>query len=257
MIQSVDRAVRILLELQGARHLGLTEMASRLGLANSTVHGILQTLVARGMVEQDRAGRYMLGAGVLRLGNVFLDSNELRLHALSWADSLAERTGFAVRVGVPLATDAVVVLHVLRPDGTPQMSETGIAIPAHASALGRAMLAFHPKARRLLDGEDPLPRLTGRTIADRGALDAALEVIRAESVASGQDEVVIGESELAAPVFDARGEVVGAVSVVVATPEWPVEDAVVTAVRETAIAVSRSLGSPRWPALMESDQRAG
>ncbi|MFP4311580.1 MAG: helix-turn-helix domain-containing protein, partial [Nitriliruptoraceae bacterium] len=51
MIQSVDRAIAILLELQGARRLRLTELAARLSLPNSTVHGIVATLAARGMVE--------------------------------------------------------------------------------------------------------------------------------------------------------------------------------------------------------------
>ena len=61
MIQSVDRAVRILLALQGARRINLSDLAAQLGLPNSTVHGILRTLAEHGMVEQEPGSvRYML-----------------------------------------------------------------------------------------------------------------------------------------------------------------------------------------------------
>lgn len=257
MIQSVNRAVRILLELQGARRLGLTEIASRLKLANSTVHGIVQTLVAGGMVEQDSAGRYMLGPGVLRLGNVYLDSNELRLRSLAAAEVLSERTGHAVRVAVLLSDVVIVVHHVFRPDGSMQMREVGIAVPAHASALGKALLAFHPEARELLRTDAPLPRLTGRTIATQPELDRALAAVREGAIAGGEDEVVIGESEVAAPIFDASGAAIGAIGVVVPTPETPAGPAIVNAVREAAVTISRGMGALAWPVTAVDDQRAG
>ena len=258
MIQSVDRAVRILFELQDARRLGLTQLASRLELANSTCHGIVQTLVAQGLVEQDATGRYMLGPGVLRLGNVYLESNELRLRSLAAVDALAERTGHAVRVGVLLGTDVIVVHHVFRPDGSRQMSETGISIPVHASALGRALLAFHPEARALLPRDGPLPRLTGRTIVDVDELDERLEEVRANAIAYGQDEVVIGESEIAAPIVDADGGTVGAVGLVIPTPELTDDPLLVNAVRDAAVRICRSLGAPTWPVVPAGDaQRAG
>ena len=85
VIQSVDRAIRVLSTLQGARQMSLSELAGRLGLPPSTVHGIVRTLVAHGMVVQDRgSGRYQLGPAVLRLGNVYLDTLELRSRAMPW-----------------------------------------------------------------------------------------------------------------------------------------------------------------------------
>ncbi|WP_052668950.1 IclR family transcriptional regulator [Nitriliruptor alkaliphilus] len=255
MIQSVDRAVSVLLELQGARRLGLTELASRMGLANSTVHGIVQTLVARGMVEQDTAGRYALGAGVLLLGNVYLDSNELRLRSTSWADALSERTGYAVRVGVILGGDIVVVHHVMRPDGSRQMREIGIDIPAHGTALGKAVLAFHAEARATLPSDVPLRRLTGRTVVDTAALDEVLADVRAGGIARAEDEAVIGESEVAAPIFDAKGAVAGAIAIVVPTSDLPLDAGIEDAVRRAAIDVSRDLGAPTWPVGLP-DQRA-
>ena len=64
MIQSVDRAARILHELgSGSPTLGVTELGARLGLAKPTVHGLLRTLEQSGLVSQDVAtGRYSLGS---------------------------------------------------------------------------------------------------------------------------------------------------------------------------------------------------
>lgn len=77
MIQSVDRAARITKVLaNGPRRLGVSEIADRLGLTRPTVHGLLQTLQAHGFVEQDRdSDKYQLGAGLLQLGNSYLDLN--------------------------------------------------------------------------------------------------------------------------------------------------------------------------------------
>jgi DNA-binding IclR family transcriptional regulator len=102
MIQSVDRSVRILLALQAARRLSLSDLAARLDLPNSTVHGILRTLAAHGMVEQEPGSlRYMLGPGGSTLSSVYLDSLDFRSRALKWAEELSRRTGASVRAGVP------------------------------------------------------------------------------------------------------------------------------------------------------------
>jgi DNA-binding IclR family transcriptional regulator len=165
VIQSVDRAIRVLVALQGARRMTLSELAGRLQLPASTVHGIVRTLVSHGMVGQERgSGRYQLGPAVLRLGNVYLDTLELRSKAIPWAEDLARRTGCAVRTGVLLLDDVVIIHHEPRPDGSRQMPEVGIVIPAHASALGKAILAFDDEAAARLFSTAPLRSMTGETI---------------------------------------------------------------------------------------------
>src|SRR6187455_3649045 len=144
--------------------MSLAELAARLELAPSTTHGIVRTLVEHGMVVQEhRSGRYQLGPAVLRLGNVYLDTLELRSKAIPWAEDLARRTGFAVRTAVLLLDDVVIIHHEPRPDGSRQMPEVGIVIPAHASALGKAILAFDGDAGRPLLSE-PLRSMTGETL---------------------------------------------------------------------------------------------
>ncbi len=247
MIQSVDRAIRVLTALQGARRMTLSEIAARLELPPSTVHGLVRTLVQHGMVVQEHgSSRYQLGPAVLRLGNVYLDTLELRSKAIPWAEDLARRTGFAVRSAVLLLDDVVIIHHEPRPDGSRQMPEVGIVIPAHASALGKAILAFHPVDERRL-GHGSLRSMTGETITTLEELTAQLATVRATGVAVEMDEAVLGECGLAGPLFDSSGSVAGAIGVVVPTGAWPVEDTVRDAVREAARAISRELGATAWP----------
>lgn len=250
-IQSVDRAAAILKALaSGPRRLGVSELADRLGLTRPTVHGLLQTLQAHGFVEQDRdSDKYQLGAGLLQLGNSFLDLNELRSRSLVHAERLAERADAAVRVGVMHGASVVVVHHVFRPDTTLQILEVGAELPLHASALGKAMLAFAGEEARLDLFSEPLPRLTSRTLAP-SALRKELEEVRERGFARERDEAILGESSIAAPIFDHSGSAVGAIGVVGDTerimPRGPARG-LAPAVAEAARGVSRELGATRWP----------
>jgi len=253
VIQSVDRAVRVLTALQGSRRMTLSELAASLGLPPSTVHGIVKTLVGHGMVVQDRgSSRYMLGPRVLLLGNVYLDTLDLRSRTAPWAEELARRTGLAVRTGVLLLDEVVIIHHEPRPDGTRQMPELGIVIPAHASALGKAILAYSSSARKALE-EGPtspgpgLRSMTGDTITDLAQLEEQCEEIVTTGLAAEVEEAVLGECALACPLFDGFDGVVGAIGVVVPTPAWPVDSGVQEALRGAARAISRELGAPAWP----------
>ena len=249
MIQSVDRAVRVLTTLQSARRMTLSDLSARLELPPSTVHGIVRTLVAHGMVTQEHgSSRYQLGPAVLLLGNVYLDMLELRSKAIPWAEDLATRTGAAVRTGVLLLDDVVIIHHQPRPDGSRQMAEVGIVIPAHASALGKAILAFDDEAAGRLLAKAPLRSMTGETVTLAHDLRHRLRTVCETGIALEQDEAVIGESAVAAPVFDTSGSVVGAIGVVSSSGGRPIPASARTAVREAARAISRELGAPHWPA---------
>ncbi|MDX1874564.1 IclR family transcriptional regulator [Mycolicibacterium sp. 120266] len=243
MIQAVDRALRILTVLQGGRRMSLGEIATAIELAPSTVHGLVRTLLAHGMVQQEvDSGRYRLGPATLKLGNVYLESLELRSRVAIWAEGLARRTGCAVRTGVLLFDEVVVVAHEPRPDGTRQMPEVGIVIPAHASALGKGLLAFQndytPKNLR---------SMTGETVTDADVLADQLAQTRRTGIATEVEEAVLGECVTAAVVFDSSADAIGAIGLVVPTGRWPLQPADVDALRDTARTVSRELGAPVWP----------
>src|SRR4051812_17636896 len=133
-IQSVDRSARILKALaSGPRRLGVSQLADQLGMTRPTVHGLLQTLQAHGFVEQDRdSDKYQLGAGLLHLGNSYLDHNELRGRSLVHAERLAARAQAAVRVRGLHRAAVVLGHHVFRPDAAFHVLEAGAPLPAPA-----------------------------------------------------------------------------------------------------------------------------
>src|SRR5712691_6651866 len=213
MIQSVERAAQILKALGGgASRLGVSEISERLGLAKATVYGLLRTLESQELVEQDaETGKYRLGPALLQLGNAFLDNHELRARSLLWAESLAARAGEAVHVGVLYGPTVLIVHHVFRPDDSVQILEVGASIPWHACALGKAIVAYVEPAERAAFLDEPLPTLTGRTVTDPEELREVMEEIVAAGVAFEDQEGIVGEAEIAVPVFDHRGQPTGAI----------------------------------------------
>ena len=251
MVQSVQRAVHILrLLAAGGPRPGLAELAERLGVAKPTVHALLRTLEAEGLVVKDQqTGKYVLGPGLLALGNSFLETHELRMRSLTWAELLATRSNEAVWVAVLNGDHVLVVHHAFRPEGAVQILEVGASIPWHTCALGKAIAAHLPQDELagLLAGR--LAPLTGRTIVDPEVLAAELDKVRAAGYAREDQESTLGDAGLAAPVFDRSGLagaiwVVGPVERLLAEGqdrELPVK------VREVARQLSRELGAGRAP----------
>ena len=89
--------------------------------------------------------------------------------------------------------------------------------------------------------------MTGETIVDPARLADHLGEIARTGVATEHDEAVLGESSLAAPIFDATGAAVGAIAVVLQSSEWPPSATLQDDVREAARNISRELGAPGWP----------
>lgn len=248
MIQSVERAAVILTVLGAGRpRLGVTEISARLGLAKPTVHGLLRTLVKHDLVAQDPAsGKYSLGAGVLQLGNAYLDGSDLRARSLHWAQDLALKADEAVWVATLSGTRVIVLHHVFRPDNTVQILEVGAAIPWHACALGHAIVAYLPAedAARVLAAQRTA--LTGRTKTSRAALGQALARVRRRGYAVEDQEATVGDAGIAAPVLAGNGTVAGAIGLTgpagrLLDPD--AKDDLARAVTEAALAISRDLGA--------------
>ena len=253
MIQSVDRAARILHELgSGNPSLGVTELGARLGLPKPTVHGLLRTLEQTGLVSQDVAtGRYSLGPRVLQLGNAYLAGSELRARSMLRAGSLARAVNEAVWVTVLVDDIVMVVHHDFRPDDAVQILDVGATVPWHACAFGHAIAAALPlrEVDELL--AHPLRALTGRTRTSPDALRKALATAAEKGYAVDNQEANVGDAGIAAPVLDHANRVVGSLGVVGPAERLLLRQAksrLGRAVSDTARAVSRDLGASRLAA---------
>jgi DNA-binding IclR family transcriptional regulator len=219
-------------------------------LPKGTVHGILKTLVLVGFVEQDPdSGKYRLGPALLHMGSSYLDGNELRTRALNWADALATRSGESVRIGTLHENRVLIVHHVFRPDDSRQALEVGSLMPAHATALGKALLAHHGYVAGELAGTS-LASFTPATVTDTYRFRQELDEVSRRGWASEVGELFSGQGSIAAPIEDRTRVAVGAIGIT-GPIERICEDGrprveLVGYVVEAARAVSRELGAIPW-----------
>lgn len=191
-VKSADRTLEILESLArgGA---GLAELAAQLGIPKSSLHSILRTLEHRGWVETDaNRSHYRLGMSALLIGSSYVDQDPTVLRTSDTMDLLAAETGETIHLARLEAPDVVYMakresVHPLR-----MFSAIGRRLPAHATALGKAMLAELPDAtlRTLLPAR--LPGTTHHTITSRDELIDHLGQVRAQGYAIDAEEAGIG-----------------------------------------------------------------
>ena len=105
----------------------------------------------------------------------------------------------------------VVYVQILNSPGSTRLpSRLGGRLPAHATGVGKVILAYSPAEVVTARIDAGLTRLTPRTICTPGTLSRELETIRANGVAYDREESTVGIHCVAAPVFDAQDRVVAA-----------------------------------------------
>lgn len=245
-LSSVRNAARLLKEFSLREpELGVTELSSRLGIGKSTVHRLLATLLSEDLVEQDPiTGRYRLGLAVHDLGNAVSTSSNLHAAVVLPMSELRDRTGETVQIGVLDGREVVYVERLDSPNTLRLFVDVGRRSEANATGTGKCLLAFLPpdSLDRLLEGWD-LRRRTPHTITNHAELRRDLLKIRRLGYAMTQDESEMGVLSVAAPIRDAAGRVIAAISV--AGPAQRMEHtlpSITRAVSEAGAAASRRLG---------------
>ena len=215
-LTTVRNAARLLKEfLTREDELGVSELARRLGLGKSTVHRLLTTLQAEGLVQQGpRTDGYRLGIVMFELGEAARVHLDLHVAAHSVLARLREQTGETSQVSVADGDDVVVVDRVESGHSLRLFTEAGRRVPMYCTASGKVMLAFQPEARQgsyLRRVE--LRALTSHTITDKARLRTELRAVRARGWAESMNEREVGVASVAAPIRNISGTVVAAISV--------------------------------------------
>jgi DNA-binding IclR family transcriptional regulator len=253
VIQTVTNALRLLEEFRYADQLGVTELARRLGLHKNNVFRLLATLEEAGFVEQVADNEsYRLGTACLEVGQAFLRTRSLTRLGRSALEALARDTDETAHLAVLQGFEVVHLDGEAPRQLVGSRVRTGERMPAHGSALGKAILACgDPSDWERVDREwvrqDALTSLTPATITDRDKFFEHLRGAAGDGFALDLEESVPGLCCAAAPVRDANGNVVGALSISVpifrAGPET-LHDKLVPAVVAAAQTLSRRLGAP-------------
>lgn len=243
----LNRAIAILDSFSRDRpEQSLASIVQATGLAPATVHRLLAELVEWGGLERSGRGRYRIGLRLWQLGALAPRSRRLRDAALPYLEDLYEASHQVVHLAV---LDGREVLYVEKLSASPKSravsvtSEVGKRLPLHATGPGKVLLAFSPVDFQEQILSAALARPTPRTITDPRRLRRSLAEIRRAGICISRDEMTVGASSVAAPVFDAGREVVAAVSVVVPSTVTSLAP-LVPVVRAACFGITRALRQP-------------
>ena len=251
-VPPVVRAIKVLRHIAAGRSVSNQSQAAReIGINRTTLLRLLHTLEAEGMIEPVQGGDdYILGTGMIELAAQKLSSLDVAQAAGAVLSALAERLGLSCHLGI---LDRREVLYVLR--STPEVHlvsnvRIGTRLPAHASSMGRAILAHMPREAvdELFAGAELFP-VTHLTPTTMHALHVELEKIREYGIVDSRSSFEQGIDSIAAPVFDHSGSVIAAINA--SGPDSAFGGArgrrtsITMAVREAGALISKRLGFVR------------
>lgn len=245
-VKSAGRILDLLEYLSALREaVSLSQIVRDLKLPKSSAHGLIQTLASRGHVVQDVAGRYML-VETSRHGFPFRRHEEpLVVTAMPFMERLRDETGETVLLGTMNAHCDIrrlakcVSHHPIRYD-----VNMDAAIVTHCTATGRVLLA-HAPAETL---DDYISRVrflsyTRYTITDVKQVRDLLARVRRDGYAINDQEFVTGSTGIAAPLFNAQGDVVAAINLGTLTSRYVERrEELLLMLRSAADQISRALG---------------
>jgi DNA-binding IclR family transcriptional regulator len=228
-IQTVTNALLLLEAFRDEEEIGVAELARRLNLHKNNVFRLLATLEGQGYIEQSPATeRYRLGIASLELGNSYLRSRELLSRARPILENLSAETGESSHLGMMNDFEIVHVDGVMPDRIVLTGLRVGRRLPAHCTALGKVLLGFSSESRRkdfdrnVVNG-GRLPVRTPQTITDPDKFFEHIRTAAGQGYALDVDECELGMACAAAPVHDAFGRVIAAISVSAPSFRAPVD----------------------------------
>jgi DNA-binding IclR family transcriptional regulator len=218
-IQTVSNALRMLESFYKADELGVSELSRRLRLHKNNVFRLLATLEEHGYIEQSpETERYRLGTRCLELSQSFVRGHSLLRSAHPVLNELALKAGETAHLAV-LRDHEVVHLDGVQPD---RMLLTGLRVgdrlPVNCTALGKILMSCSGEAVRegfvaaMAPGSCFSAR-TEKTIVETEKLAQEFERVGRQGLALDIEECEMGMCCAAAPVYDASGQLVGALSI--------------------------------------------
>ncbi len=212
-IQSIERGVEVLRAFNDRQGpLSVADIAARVDLARPVVRRILLTFAHLGYAES-AGGLWSLTPRILELGSGYFASSSLPEISYGYMVDMVERTGETCSIGV---LDGMDVIHVARVEDRrplPDSVRIGNRLPAHATAIGKVLLA------RLSDAEldDVLATAalevhTPATVTDAASLRARLDEVRTNKYDISMEELHPGQVAAAVPIV-IDGNAVGGLAV--------------------------------------------
>jgi DNA-binding IclR family transcriptional regulator len=244
-VPAVDKALSAL-ELLAQSRCGLTlgELTRRMALPKSSVHCLLLTLERRGYLHRNAKSRYLFGLKLFGLANMALSGIVLREKALPFLKALMARTRLTVHLALLEQGEAVLIEKVGPPNVFKLATWLGKRMDVHCTGVGKALMAHLPESEvEALVRDHGLPRHNENTICSLRRLRDELERVRTAGYALDDEEDELGARCVGAPIFDAEGKAIAAISASGPTGQLTSENVVAIAgqVKECAATITAVL----------------
>ena len=225
------------------RVMSLSAIARRSGLALSTAHRVVGELVEWGALEREPDGRYRIGLRLWEVGALAPRGLALRDVAMPFMEDLYEVTHEVVQLAVREGTELVFIERIAGRTSIGVHTRVGGRFVLPASGAGLVLLAFAPAEVQEQVLSAPIEVFTPHTVADPAQLRRILAAVRRKDTAVSDRQVTTDSQSVGAPLRDAGGDVVAAVSVVIRAGTIDIA-ALEPLVRNAARGISRSLSGP-------------
>lgn len=242
---SLKLAFETLYAVGDLQPVGVSDLSRNLGAPKSSVHRELRKLQEIGWVSQNSgtdANKWALTPAPLRLAQKVAGDSNLKAVAIHEMQALQERYEEAVHLAIPEGRGVVIVERLECPKPIRIHWPVGNNAPLHASANGRAILAFSTGSQY----ESLLPTsfepLAEKTVKDLGAFLKDIDKVKDQGYAFVYEELRDDIASIAAPIMGERGEPVASLSIFLPSYRVPADvEAVGREVMQAARRISRGL----------------
>jgi IclR family transcriptional regulator, KDG regulon repressor len=214
---TIDKALKVLdIFLKQEAEIGLSEIAELSGYNTATVHRLLFTMVKNGLIcQKKRNGKYSLGLKTLEFcfkvrGNLhYLDTT------LLYMSKLCREQNVNINLTVLGSDDQIVIDEIGIGVDFRFTAPIGKRLPLHATACGKIFLAYMSEVdRQAFFSRNSLEQITPNTVTDKDRMIAELETVKRDGLAFDQEQYLPGAWAVSAPIFDGKGDVATAATIV-------------------------------------------
>lgn len=221
------------------RHQNLASIARRAGLPLTTSHRLVGELVSQGALTRTADGAYEIGTKIWRLGILASLHSDLREIALPYMEDIYALGNDAVQIGVLDGFRCLIVERIAGSRTLEVISKPGARLPLHASGVGKILLAYGTKELQQAALES-LDSFTGKTITNAEVLKKQMKTIKLQGFAHSQEELAIGATSLAVPIYGYGNKVIAALGIVTPVANKDIER-MVSVLKVSAQALSKKL----------------
>ncbi|MFC4807948.1 IclR family transcriptional regulator [Paenibacillus sp. GCM10023250] len=221
-VKSADRVLDIFELFAEMKEMNLMEISRQLELPTSSVFKILQNLESRGYLEKDESRKtFRLGYKIFEIGAKYAQNTSLTAEFTQIAQHIVDEINEAVYMSIRSGSNILYIAEKQSTQAVRLVSHLGMQLPLHSTAMGKMLLSgLDDEEVKAMYPESHLGVLTENTLESLPNLLEQLAVIRQEGIAYSRGEAILGIHCTAAPIYNADGNIIAAMSISIPSTRW-------------------------------------